>query len=35
MYIEAFNTNYDFWRIFRITEEGVNFQADTGDIILS
>ena len=25
MYVNDFNTSYDFWRIFRITEEGLNF----------
>jgi len=25
MYSDDFNTNFDFWRIFRITEEGLNF----------
>jgi len=34
MYEENFNTYFTFWRFLRITEEALNYQADTGDLIL-
>jgi len=34
IYEENFNTYFNFWRFLRITEKALNYQADTGDLIL-